>query len=144
MVCRRCLPVDDAKLLKESKIRDHLEAMVKLLREEDETGGAEQGDRTSNPERAERRVRKGAAEPVHPCLEYLLEHRVLEILCALGLADVSSVLEDPIAAPVRAAPGAPPPPLPPALWSTHRSAVFDPTSSLSPTLSCFTHAPRGR
>lgn len=50
--------------------------MVKLLREENEEGLRDK----------EETVGTG---PVRPCLEYLLENRVLEILCALGLADVS-------------------------------------------------------
>ena len=67
--------IDDALLLKESKIRDRLEGMVKLLREENET------------QRSTSQGKMSGAGPVHPCLEYLLENRVLEILCALGLAD---------------------------------------------------------
>ena len=95
--------VDDAELLRASRVRDNLNAIVTILRREDlgldraagggrrARGGAAATNRRASHPREVAQERYDAAlpdaGPLKPCLEYLLEHRVLETLCTLGLAD---------------------------------------------------------
>ena len=81
----------DAQLIRSSSIREHLEEMITILRDEDshrregedvevETEGSISGGK---PRR--RPLRSHGA--VRPCLEFALEARFVEVICAMSLAD---------------------------------------------------------
>ena len=64
--------VDDVSVLRNASIKENLEQLVTILRDEEAADrGQPSSPRTSN----------GA---VHPCLSYMLEHHVVEILCAMA------------------------------------------------------------
>ena len=65
--------IDDVSILRNSNIKENLEQLVTILRDE------EASDQVGSP-----RTSVGA---VRPCLSYMLEHHVVEILCAMALAD---------------------------------------------------------
>ena len=66
--------VDDVSILRNSNIKENLEQLVTILRDEEQEDTGPSSPRTSN----------GA---VRPCLSYMLEHHIVEILCAMALAD---------------------------------------------------------
>ena len=71
--CRKDL-ADDVSVLRNSNIKENLEQLVTILRDEEQEDTGPGSPRTSN----------GA---VRPCLSYMLEHHLIEILCAMALAD---------------------------------------------------------
>ena len=64
--------VNDVSILKNSGIKEHLEQLVTLLRDE---------------EADDKIIPRTSMGTVRPCLSYMLEHHVVEILCAMALAD---------------------------------------------------------
>jgi hypothetical protein len=69
---RRRQSANDTSVLKNSGIKEHLEQLVTLLRDE---------------EADDERTTSSSVGTVRPCLSYMLEHHVVEILCAMALAD---------------------------------------------------------
>lgn len=67
------------ELLRESNIRENLEQLVTILRDED----AEYAEsRSSSP-----KAKGSEIFRQRPCIEYMLDNHIMEILCAMGLAD---------------------------------------------------------
>ena len=84
------IPIDGASALRDSKIKENLDLMVHVLVNEDRdvrrhmSSGSYEAAMASA---ATTTVGDFHSGPLKPCLEFVLENRVWETMCAMGLAD---------------------------------------------------------
>ena len=74
---------NDVETLKDSTIRENLENIVTILRNEND--GIDTYLNTKKKQMMEEQMEKDRNQ--YPCIQYIIEERVLEILCAMALAD---------------------------------------------------------
>jgi hypothetical protein len=73
----------EVETLKESTIRENLENIVTILRNEND--GIDTYLTSKKKQQMEEQMEKNRSH--YPCIQYVIEERVLEILCAMALAD---------------------------------------------------------
>ena len=74
---------NDVETLKDSTIRENLENIVTILRNEND--GIDTYLNTKKKQMMEEQMERDRNR--YPCIQYIIEERVLEILCAMALAD---------------------------------------------------------
>ncbi len=74
---------NEVETLKDSTIRENLENIVTILRNEND--GIDTYLSTKKKKQVEEKKRKDRNQ--YPCIQYVIEERILEILCAMALAD---------------------------------------------------------